>query len=43
VRCDARRDFRNKRKEYLKDSINELAINSKNKIIRGLHKGINGF
>jgi Fe-S cluster assembly ATPase SufC len=35
--------FRNKKKEYLKDKINELATNSKNKNIRDLHKGINEF
>jgi CRISPR/Cas system-associated protein Csx1 len=36
VRCEASRDFRNKKREYLKDKINELAMNSKNKIIRDL-------
>jgi hypothetical protein len=30
-------------KEYLKEKINELATNSKNKNIRDLYKGINGF
>jgi hypothetical protein len=29
--------------EYLKDKINELAMNSKNKNIRDLYRGINGF
>jgi hypothetical protein len=29
--------------EYLKDKINELATNSKNKNIRGLYRGINEF
>jgi hypothetical protein len=29
--------------EYLKDTINELATNSKNKNIRDLCRGINGF
>jgi hypothetical protein len=29
--------------EYLKDKINELATNSKNKIIRELYRGINAF
>jgi uncharacterized protein YaaR (DUF327 family) len=33
VRCEASRHFRNKKKEYLKDKINELATNSKNKSI----------
>jgi hypothetical protein len=37
VRCEASRQFRNKKKEYLKDEINELATNSKNKIIRGIN------
>jgi hypothetical protein len=35
--------FRNKKREYLKDKINELAMNSKNKDIRDLYKGINTF
>jgi hypothetical protein len=43
VRCEASRHFRNKKTEYLKDKINELATNSKNKNIRGLYRGINGF
>jgi hypothetical protein len=30
-------------REYLKDKINELATNSKNKNIRDLYRGINGF
>jgi hypothetical protein len=32
VRREASRYFRNKRREYLEDKINELATNSKNKI-----------
>jgi CRISPR/Cas system-associated protein Csx1 len=43
VRREARRQFRNKKREYLKDKINELASNSKNKNIRDLYRGINGF
>jgi hypothetical protein len=43
VRREASRRFRNKKREYLKDKINELATNSKNKNIRDLYKGINGF
>jgi hypothetical protein len=43
VRCEASRYFRNNKKEYLKDKINELATNSKNKNIRDLYRGINGF
>jgi hypothetical protein len=36
VRREASRHFRNKRNEYLKDIINELATNNKNKNITGL-------
>jgi hypothetical protein len=39
----ASRYFRTKKKEYLKDKINELATNSKNKKIRDLYREINGF
>jgi hypothetical protein len=35
--------FRNKERAYLKDKINDLAINSKNKNIRDLYMGINEF
>jgi preprotein translocase subunit Sec63 len=38
LRREARRHFRNKSKEYLKDKINELTTNSKNKNIRDLHR-----
>jgi hypothetical protein len=41
MRRDARRYFRNKKREYLKDKINELARNNKNKNIRDLYSGIN--
>jgi hypothetical protein len=41
VRQEASRHFRNKKREYLKDKINELATNCKNKNIRDLYKGIN--
>jgi hypothetical protein len=34
IRREASRHFRNKKREYLKDKINELAMNSKNKNIR---------
>ncbi|PNF25074.1 hypothetical protein B7P43_G02032, partial [Cryptotermes secundus] len=37
------RHFRNKKREYLKDKIDELAMNSKNKNIRDLYRGINDF
>jgi hypothetical protein len=35
--------FRNRKREYLKGKINELAMNSKNKNIRNLYRGINEF
>jgi hypothetical protein len=40
LRCETSRTFRNKKKEYLKDKINELKINNKNKNIRDLYRGI---
>jgi hypothetical protein len=43
VRREASRYFRNKKREYLKDKINELATNSKNKNIRDLYRGIHEF
>jgi hypothetical protein len=43
VKREASRYFRNKQREYLKDKINELATNSKNKNIRDLCRGINEF
>jgi hypothetical protein len=43
LRREVRRTFRNKKREYLKDKINELETNNKNKNIRDLHKGINEF
>jgi hypothetical protein len=43
VRREASRYFRNKKKEYLKDKSNELAMNSENKNIRDLCRGINEF
>jgi hypothetical protein len=43
VRREASRHFRNKKREYLKDKINELGSNCKNKNIRDLYRGINGF
>jgi hypothetical protein len=41
IRREASMYFRNKKMEYLKDKINELATNSKNKNIRDLYRGIN--
>jgi hypothetical protein len=43
VRREASRHFRKKKRKYLKDKINGLATNSKNKNIRDLYSGINGF
>jgi hypothetical protein len=42
-RWEASRHFRNKKREYVKDRINELKSDSKNKNIRGLYMGINDF
>jgi Zn-finger nucleic acid-binding protein len=43
VRQEVSRYFRNKKREYLKDKINELESNSTNKNIRDLNRGINEF
>jgi hypothetical protein len=43
VSREASRYFRDKKREYLKDKINELATNSKNKNIRYMYRGINKF
>jgi hypothetical protein len=43
IRHEANRYFRNKKKEYLKDEINDLATDSKSKNIRDLYRGINEF
>jgi hypothetical protein len=43
IRREASRHFRNKKREYQKDKINEVASNSKNKNIRDLYRGINEF
>jgi hypothetical protein len=43
VRREASRYFWNKMREHLKDKINELATNSKNKNIRDLYRGIYEF
>jgi hypothetical protein len=43
VRQGASRRFRNKKREYLKDKINELESNSKNKNIIDMYRGINEF
>ncbi|PNF37844.1 hypothetical protein B7P43_G08371, partial [Cryptotermes secundus] len=41
IRRETSRHFRNKKRDYLKDKIDELAMNSKNKNIRELYRGIN--
>jgi hypothetical protein len=43
IRCEISRHFKNKKREYLNDKINELATNSKNKNIGDLYGGINEF
>jgi hypothetical protein len=43
VRREASKHFWNKKRQYLKDKINELESNSKNKNIRDLYRGINEF
>jgi hypothetical protein len=43
VRWEASRYFSIKKRGYLKDKVNELATNSKNKNNRDLYRGINEF
>ena len=43
VRRDASRYFRNKKKAYLKDKIEELETNSKINNVRDFYRGINDF
>jgi hypothetical protein len=43
VRREANRHFRNKKRECLKDIINELESNSKNKNIRGINEFKKGY
>jgi hypothetical protein len=43
VRRETSRNFRGKKKEYLKDKINELATNSKNKNTGDIYMEINKF
>jgi hypothetical protein len=43
VQPEASRHFRNKEREYLKDGINKLESNTKNKNIRDVCRGINEF
>jgi hypothetical protein len=41
IRREASIRFRKKKREYLKDKINELESNTKKKDIRDLYRGIN--
>jgi hypothetical protein len=43
VKREASRHFRNKKREYLKGKINEIDLNSKNKNIREVYRGITEF
>jgi hypothetical protein len=43
VRREGSRYYRNKKREYLRDEINELAMNSRNTNIRDLYREINEF
>jgi hypothetical protein len=43
IRREASRYFKNKKREYLKDKINEIELNNKNKNIRDLYRGITEF
>jgi hypothetical protein len=43
VTCEGSRLFRNKKKEYMKEKINELSRNGENKNIRDRYREINGF
>jgi hypothetical protein len=43
IRREARRHFRNKKREYLKAKTNEVESNSRNKNIRELYRSINEF
>jgi hypothetical protein len=40
VRREASTHFRNKKREYLKDKFNEIELNSKNKNIRDMYRGV---
>jgi hypothetical protein len=43
IRRETIRHFRNKKREYLKENIDEFATKSKNKSISNLYRGINYF
>jgi hypothetical protein len=41
MRCEASRQLRNEKREYLKDKINERGTKSKSRNSRDLYRGIN--
>jgi hypothetical protein len=43
IRLETSRQFRSKKMEYLEDRFNKLAMNSKNKNIGDLYRGINEY
>jgi hypothetical protein len=43
VRCEASRHFKNKKRDYLKDILNELVTHNKNKNVRDLCRGESEF
>jgi hypothetical protein len=43
IRCEASRKFRIKKRAYLNDKINDLAVNSTNNNIKDMYRGINEF
>jgi hypothetical protein len=43
IKLEATKYLRNKKREHLKDKINELETNNKNKNIRDMYRGINEF
>jgi hypothetical protein len=43
IRREASRHFKNKKREYLEDITNETELNSKNKYIRDLYRGVTEF
>ena len=43
VRCDICRTFKKKKRDYLKEKVNKLEENSKNKTIQEMYQGINEF
>jgi hypothetical protein len=43
AQCETKKTSRNKKREYLKEKINELKTKGKNKNIKNLYRGINEF